>query len=1584
MRALSSLASYYAEMMSEVVPGGPAQLDTSRGRGSSIRDAVSLHDLVSMEQLRMASDGTLLISKPDSRSTLALGDDKPMPSGATAQAEDVGSDQDLAAEPEPSPAEQAWDRVRRVVGDVATNPYERELALAFPYLCGTGPNGGRVRAPLYTWRVEGDEDMLAGAIRLVGLESPALSPALTSLLSNDNPVVASKLREAILGISDYEPFEHLFELATLLARSTSVGDGFSGTSLEAPPTGGQGLRMVATCELLLASKSNYFVVNDLRELAKQDDGVPNGSILGAILDPAAFDEPFDETAEREAIESILATPFPSNASQRRILGRSTMPATKLLTVTGPPGTGKSQTIANLVCRLVARHQRVLVTSQKSKALEVVAQKLSELEIGYLALPLLGGDAAARQQLVEAIANLTDQTDGLLGPRLHEAWERYSTELADWDAERRYSFAVFEQLAQLERTVGPGVERYVAAADRDILGDVDTDAISPATAAAAVRRVTDELLVDQAAGDLLRAGPGLAQELADLVQIATLRVELLTGFPNSAIDTPLVDDADREMPCPILADLHRVLRRAAELTSRLPADLRPAAAELCDLDGGFGQATRAALHRVIDLASRLDPADRHLFGSTSVRPSILIAALKTWKDRGFPRYGIVPRTRRAVAVVKRADPDLVSHGGDEDVRRAGHWVKATETLDKITRDFDALPHGLHPLLGDLREGSTLDYNRALDNLGSLVELLDNLDAARATDLLTPSLPSLSDLDRLASAVAARLLAALTDALDAGLEPLPASQRELILSRELDTATHGVDRLTALHSAVAVLSNHQRQLLDLLGEELAAAAWSQIVAAVAAGSHTAATQDFDEAIELSRLRRDIARAEQKVPGTTAELVHELDDTLLEGQRLARKLLRVRNAQRLVGALKDPTVVRTVTQFRKAIAKGKRRYATFEELRQDLDYDALLRVFPAWIMGIDDVCRVFPLQAGLFDVVIIDEASQCHLANSLPLLHRAKRAIVVGDERQLPADTFRFLPEQRNQRAMEHHGVAALPRSSWFSIRDENLLSLAERCSGRPSEFLNEHFRSVPAIIAFANRSFYNDRLRVMTNPFAATLAPPLRIIQLDGTQDDPGSKVNKQEALAVVDCVQLLLEDPAYAGKSIGVISPYREQADEIQRRLVTTGIDPEARRRHKLVASTADGFQGDERDVIVYSFRFGPGSPPGVVTAIEAVHNAGPNRFNVAFTRAREQVITIISRPETEFPGILMRNWIEHARIGYRPPEAETIAFDAHQSRFEAEVAKALVSRGLTVYPQYPYLGFRIDLVVTDGGRRYLAVECDGYGIHTDEFGNQVIDDLLRQEILERAGWTVRRIPSRGWWRDPEKWLNSIVQTLHSLPEAQAATAAGEAARAAEGIDLHALGRVWDRVDEDGTASVRAAGTPRLRDVPVNLPDAERPEMRDHRDQEIASHLCEAIQAGRLSEDELIKATLSRLGFLRTGPALTRRVRSVMTGLIKSGHVRVTDNRYSCSMSPPKLEGQAATYPPVDLLDAMVASASPACSPGQLIERVAQHHRLLGPDNRVVLITILRYALASGRLLRAGEEVGTPESLTGHNQARASL
>jgi len=154
---------------------------------------------------------------------------------------------------------------------------------------------------LYTWRVEGDEDMLAGAIRLVGLESPALSPALTSLLSNDNPVVASKLREAILGISDYEPFEHLFELAKLLTRSTSVVDGFSGTSLEAPPTGGQGLRMVATCELLLTSKSNYFVVNDLRELAKQDDDVPNGSILGAILDPAAFDEPFDEMAEREAI-----------------------------------------------------------------------------------------------------------------------------------------------------------------------------------------------------------------------------------------------------------------------------------------------------------------------------------------------------------------------------------------------------------------------------------------------------------------------------------------------------------------------------------------------------------------------------------------------------------------------------------------------------------------------------------------------------------------------------------------------------------------------------------------------------------------------------------------------------------------------------------------------------------------------------------------------------------------------------------------------------------------------------------------------------------------------------------------------------------------------------------------------------------------------------------------------------------------------------------------------------------------------------------------------------------------------------------
>lgn len=521
---------------------------------------------------------------------------------------------------------------------------------------------------------------------------------------------------------------------------------------------------------------------------------------------------------------------------------------------------------------------------------------------------------------------------------------------------------------------------------------------------------------------------------------------------------------------------------------------------------------------------------------------------------------------------------------------------------------------------------------------------------------------------------------------------------------------------------------------------------------------------ETIDHYRLSATAARINKKNPDDTRNVSNKLRSLTVERRDLVCKLLSVQRRLQLHKAAHSKVTSFTVEKAKRLLSR-KRKTTTLEKLKASIDFENLLQVFPCWILSIDDVARLFPLQSGLFDYLIVDEASQCNQATALHLAFRAKRMVVVGDEKQLPNSSVQWLRAQTVEQLLEKNNLADHPKKDFLSAH-ESLLGLALASKDREVHLI-EHFRCDPRIIAWSNRQFYGSSLRIMTPLRSTRFSTPIEIRLLRDATEHVERHVNEREANAATAEVIRILNDPKLDGLSIGVISPFREQADLIFRKLQTELLDRWSDcEKRGLTASTADGFQGDERDIVLYSLRHGPGSRPASISAIEA--NQGEKRINVAFTRARRKIILFTSLPVDKFPGKLIRSFLEHGLTVAESPAGtfwERCAEDAFDSGFESDVCQMLRSRGLQVASQYPAAGYRIDLAVRDAVGRRIGIECDGQ-FHYDELGQLREQDYERQEILERAGWLIHRIPARRFYLDPDKEIELAVEVLSAQPTDQ--------------------------------------------------------------------------------------------------------------------------------------------------------------------------------------------------------------------------
>lgn len=436
--------------------------------------------------------------------------------------------------------------------------------------------------------------------------------------------------------------------------------------------------------------------------------------------------------------------------------------------------------------------------------------------------------------------------------------------------------------------------------------------------------------------------------------------------------------------------------------------------------------------------------------------------------------------------------------------------------------------------------------------------------------------------------------------------------------------------------------------------------------------------------------------------------------------------------------------------------------------IDAGELIRdIKPCFMMSPLSVAQYLdPKAIKKFDVVIFDEASQVRPEDALGALLRGCSTVIMGDSRQLPPTSFFDklvdIEEEFNEESPE------------YNVEMESILNLCK--TSLPSKTLRWHYRSRhESLIAVSNREFYDNKLMVYPSPMKESSRLGLKLIHLPHTRYDRGrSRTNREEAKAVANHVAEHFSQYPEKSLMVGTFSVAQQIAiqDEIEK---IRDANPELEfffnrtDGENFAVKNLETIQGDERDVVFVSVGYGIDETGRLSSNFGPLNrDGGERRLNVLVTRAREKCVVFsnfrsidLDLVKSEARGVrILQSFLHYAEHGDFP--LSTTYREDTESPFETDVFEFLKSKGYMIHPQVGCAGFRIDLGVVDPkipGKYVLGIECDGAMYHSSPVARD--RDKIRQKILEDLGWNLYRIWSTDWYRDPVESEKALLSAVNS-------------------------------------------------------------------------------------------------------------------------------------------------------------------------------------------------------------------------------
>lgn len=1180
-----------------------------------------------------------------------------------------------------------------------------------------------------------------------------------------------------------------------------------------PPTSPTGqARITYAPALILRKRAN-------RAIEEMIEKILNGIIKGADVRPL-FDDgpgpdgpPPDAPPSRESCK--LYFPKPANNEQRKIV--EYLERAAALLVQGPPGTGKSHTIANLICHLLATGKRVLVTAKTPRALKVLQGMLPE-PVRPLCVSLLGAGVDERRELEKSIAGIQQRWHNWQEERAKREIDRLERELEKLRGKLAAAEKRLIEIREAEthrHSVGngaySGTGRQIAervARERETFGwfaeDVPTDLACPisrdelAFAIRTLRRLHQDRGNEPA---LLLPDPlphGVEGFFKDEKE-ALHRIDALKHEADCEICCALsqLERHEVERLADALKKIVPVARHLAQRSSDYPF-LRQAVA---DLVAGQGEAWEKRLNETCQLvnyckprAQRADAAKLDLPAGVDLKSLYDASAnLKKYLEAGgkVRQWWILrPRKFKNLYRPLRA------------VRVNGRKCNTQDTICSLP---DIL--GVHLCCQRARNEwlslcppqppstfvqEVVELGKRCDALAPFVQAKDAFgvyhEVASAHNLIIA--PPWDDEDRIRRWVtcceyicackerdeACRALERLEQQLaacaaDRNAHPISKRLIECIAKRdtvhyaqldaELDKLRDDHAQLQRAEELLARLGNNAPRLAEEIRQTFAEPHWDERIG------------QFEDAWRWAQARtwlQHVAQDHYPAPWLEAK---RLEEQILD--KLA-ELVAARAWNFCLSRLTEEQR-RHMEAWRLAIrrlGKGTGKYA-WKHRKSAQEHLAKCRdVIPAWVMPLYRVWDTVPAECRQFDVIIVDEASQCGL-DGIPLLLLGKQIVIVGDDQQVSPDAVGI--ERETVHALVEQYLREFAYKSVLDV-ETSLFDLGN-FFGRTRIRLREHFRCMPEIIAFSNQLCYQDVPLIPLRQFGSDRLEPLqRVFVEEGYRQGNGSSVrNPPEAKRIAEQIGQMCRDPKYEGKTIGVVVLQGEEQGRVLEEQLRALVGEEEFEKRRIVCGNPYAFQGDERDVILLSMVAAAVDENGAKVRVGALtHDGYKRRFNVAASRARDQLWLFHSVRAEDLNAQCMRRRLldfflaphcepiagidiqELERSARQPGRDQTEPPRPFDSWFEIDVALEIGRRGYRVVPQFEVAGYRIDVVVV-GGTSRVAVECDGDRFHGPD---QYEQDMYRQRMLERCGWTFYRIRASEFYaaEDRARVLSGLWELLN--------------------------------------------------------------------------------------------------------------------------------------------------------------------------------------------------------------------------------
>lgn len=1344
----------------------------------------------------------------------------------------------------------AWERVHKVYSALFGIHQEQlrlgeeyELVLSLGLLTWQTPTGQRVRRHLLVADAILEFEARLGKFTVRGHpEGAKLRPELDMLDIEEQPVRAEETAKASLSAAEDDPWDKACVEGVLqvLVHSINSQGEYEG-SLEAKSIRASAKPIVEYAPALILRKRSAKGLTEtfkrIKEQIENGEAIPREfADLAEILPKDGRESPNGPEEANAAFDGEVFFPKPSNDEQRRIVDK--LRAASGVLVQGPPGTGKSHTIANLICHLLATGQRTLITAKTPRALQVLEGLVPD-ELRPLCINLLGSGLEERRSLESSVG-------GIL--RKNEEWnedraERERMELDDRLRNLREEKAkVNRRLRDIREseththTIAEGAYRGTAAriaeaVNRDrsdyewFTDSVPLDKTFPIdvndlrSVLAALRQFTPEkrrelklawpeaLPSSESFANLVENEASATEEEQNSAHGADERFADLLARNNPPVIEAIRNafSSFRDTRRRLLAAPHSwmndalrdVLGGNSSLWNELLRVTRDVIASIEELVA-VADETRIEFPDTIDIRSLHEDAHKlkeHMenggkLGWGLFRPKPVkerLHVIKTVKIGGRPCSTVEHFSNLADALHVRIECE----------KAWGFWKGRSE---KVEGPYALQLTGLKSL------------HDALENALALEELIAKCQEAisQCPGMGEPVWADESQIERIASScrvalarIRKRLATEEIRSVEAPISRIATRNGAHPVTNELLAAirSRDVDAFTRCQNTIQDLEK-QRQHLQKVGEYLSKLRLllPQFTKSL---EQTCNELHWDERIQHIREAWHWAQArywieeyirQEDVPAL-AKRAKQIEDEI---NSVIAKLAALRAWSFCFSRLKEDhrRHMEAWQQSMRRLGKGTGKHAPRHRREAQEHLNACREAVPAWVMPLHRVWdTVYPIPS-MFDVIIVDEASQCGV-EALPLFYLGKKILIVGDDKQISPEAV-GLPRDAVHRLMEEFLHDFQFKSSFDierSLFDHGKLRYGWRIT------LREHFRCMPEIIRFSNDLCYSDTPLIPLRQYGPNRLPPLEHVFVEGGYREGSNSraINRLEAEAIVQRIAQMCADSRYDGKTMGVVVLQGEAQAGLIENLLLERLGAEEMERRRLVCGNPYSFQGDERDIIFLSLVAASNERIGPLTTA-----ADERRFNVAASRARDQMILFHSvtcddlsvhdlrRKLLEFfentrPQVIAgidrdelkrRATHDHRRVVMPPAPFE--------SWFEVDVALELLRRDFTVLSQYEVAGKRIDLVV-EGGQARLAVECDGDNWHG---ADRYEDDMQRQRQLERCGWQFFRVRESAFYANKDDALARLWRVLEErgiFPESQRADLYRE-------VDLEAEERRTSDVD----------------------------------------------------------------------------------------------------------------------------------------------------------------------------------------------